>query len=90
VGDNSKIGANSVVLAEVPPNSTVVGFKARIVKRDGVSLNKLDNDKLSDPVIELFRNMEKQIQDLKTEVERLQEEVQRQNGGVQSYESKSV
>jgi serine O-acetyltransferase len=90
VGDNSKIGANSVVLAEVPPNSTVVGVKARIVKRDGVSLNKLDHDKLSDPVIELFRNMEKQIEDLKTEVERLQEEVQRQNGGVQSYESKSV
>lgn len=90
VGDNSKIGANSVVLAEVPPNSTVVGFKARIVKRDGVSLNKLDHDKLSDPVIELFRNMEKQIEDLKTEVKRLQDEVQRPNGGVQSYESKSV
>lgn len=90
VGDNSKIGANSVVLAEVPPNSTVVGVKARIVKQDGVSLNKLSNDKLPDPVIELFRNMEKQIQDLKTEVERLQEEVQRQNGGIQSYESKSV
>ncbi|TMV44114.1 serine O-acetyltransferase [Paenibacillus mesophilus] len=90
VGDNSKIGANSVVLAEVPPNSTVVGVKARIVKQDGVSLNKLSNDKLPDPVIELFRSMEKQIQDLKTEVERLQEEVQRQNGGIQSYESKSV
>jgi serine O-acetyltransferase len=89
VGDNSKIGANSVVLAEVPPNSTVVGVKARIVKQDGVSLNKLNNDKLPDPVIDLFRSMEKQIQDLRTEVERLQE-LQRQNGGIGPYESKSV
>lgn len=89
VGDNAKVGANAVVLAEVPPNSTVVGLKARVVKRDGVSLSKLDHDKLPDPIIELFRGMEKQIEDLKTEVERLRLE-QRQNGGVRQYESKSV
>ncbi|MCR5255314.1 MAG: serine O-acetyltransferase [Acetatifactor sp.] len=33
VGDNSKVGAGSVVLSEVPPNSTVVGVPARVVKR---------------------------------------------------------
>ena len=32
IGANSKIGAGSVVLAEVPPNSTVVGVPGRIVK----------------------------------------------------------
>lgn len=92
VGDNSKIGANAVVLQEVPPNSTVVGFKARVVKRDGVSLNKLDHDKLPDPLIEIFQKMEKQIDDLKAEVGQLKQELdmQRSNGGIPSYESKSV
>ncbi|MEF3303387.1 serine O-acetyltransferase EpsC [Paenibacillus sp. GYB003] len=91
VGDNSKIGANAVVLKEVPPNSTVVGNPGRIVKRDGVSMqHKLDHDKLPDPLIESLRHMEKQIEDLKTEVERLRQELRQTNGGVHTYESKSV
>lgn len=90
VGDNSKIGANAIVLSEVPPNSTVVGLKARVVKRDGVSLNKLDHDKLPDPLIDLFQQMESRIQELKNEVEQLKEDMRTQNGGVQPYESKSV
>ncbi len=35
VGDNAIIGANAVVLKNVPPNCTVVGVPGRIVKRDG-------------------------------------------------------
>ena len=34
IGENSKIGAGSVVLEEVPPNCTVVGVPGRIVRRD--------------------------------------------------------
>ena len=34
VGDNSKIGANAVVLSEGPPNCTVVGVPGRIVRKD--------------------------------------------------------
>ena len=37
IGDNSKIGAGSVVLDEVPPNSTVVGVPGRVVKRNNMS-----------------------------------------------------
>jgi len=44
VGANSKIGAGSVVLSEVPPNSTVVGVPGIVVKRDNVKLN---NDELN-------------------------------------------
>ena len=38
IGDNSKIGAGSVVLEAVPPNSTVVGVPGRVVKRNNKSV----------------------------------------------------
>ena len=54
IGDNSKIGAGSVVLQEVPPNSTVVGVPGRVVKRDYIRLpqDDLDHTHLPDPVYE--------------------------------------
>lgn len=36
IGENSKIGGGSVVVKDVPPNSTVVGVPARIVMQNGV------------------------------------------------------
>ena len=41
IGDNAVIGANAVVLKDVPPNCTVAGLPARIIKRDGQSVKKL-------------------------------------------------
>lgn len=35
IGDNVEIGANAVVLKDVPPNCTVVGVPGRIIQRDG-------------------------------------------------------
>lgn len=54
IGDNSKIGAGSVVLEEVPPNSTVVGVPGRVVKRNNLSLPQEDMNQvdLPDPVRE--------------------------------------
>lgn len=54
VGENSKIGAGSVVLEEVPPNCTVVGVPGRIVKQDNqkVPRNDMDQVHLPDPVNE--------------------------------------
>lgn len=86
IGDNSRIGANAVVLEEVPANSTVVGFKARVVKRDGVRVDRLDHGALPDPVIDMFQTMQRQIDDLKRQ---LAEERQR-NGGAQAYDVKSI
>lgn len=62
IGANSKIGAGSVVLEEVPPNSTVVGVPGRVVKRENVSipretLNQID---LPDPVLEDIRHLERE------------------------------
>ena len=52
IGENSKIGAGSVVLQEVPPNSTVVGVPGRVVKQNNVKVPREDLDQvdLPDPV----------------------------------------
>lgn len=50
IGENSKIGAGSVVVSDVPPNSTVVGVPGKVIKRDGeridciqsMDLNQID------------------------------------------------
>lgn len=53
VGDNSRIGAGSVVLGEIPPNSTVVGIPGKIVRRNNQKIkpcDSLDQIHLPDPV----------------------------------------
>ncbi|MBQ4530616.1 MAG: serine O-acetyltransferase [Lachnospiraceae bacterium] len=52
VGENSKIGAGSVVIKEVPPNSTVVGVPGQVVKRNNQSTPRTDMNQvdLPDPV----------------------------------------
>lgn len=54
IGENSKIGAGSVVIKEVPPNCTVVGVPGRIVKQNNVKVPASDMDQvhLPDPVME--------------------------------------
>ena len=87
VGENSKIGAGSVVLEEVPPNCTVVGVPGRIVKRDNVKVPRSDMDQvhLPDPVMEDITLLQHEnsalcnrIIDLEKEVRRLQNDAQAQ------------
>lgn len=75
VGENSKIGAGSVVLTEVPPNCTVVGVPGRIVKRDNVALPRatMDQVHLPDPVkedIQLLRDSNERLLNKVLELER--------------------
>jgi len=87
VGDNSNIGANSVVLKPVPPDSTVVGIPGRIVKRNGERVgDRLDHTNLPDPVIETFRQMQKEIDGLKAEIERLKRQAAEQEIRARSRE----
>lgn len=63
IGDNSYIGANAVVIKNVPPNSTVVGIPGRITKQDGQKIDiDLDHTHVNDPVME---NMTKLLQRIK-------------------------
>lgn len=66
IGENSKIGAGSVVLNEVPPNSTVVGVPGRVVKQDNVKIPRADMDQvhLPDPI-------KKELEDIRNELELL-------------------
>lgn len=61
IGDNSRVGAGSVVLRDVPPNCTVVGVPAHIVYRDGKRVLITDprdiKDPLSDALIALSRDV---------------------------------
>ena len=53
IGDNSYIGANAVVIKDVPSNSTVVGIPGRITKQEGRKIDmELDHRHVSDPVME--------------------------------------
>ena len=63
VGHNSKIGAGSVVLKDVPPNSTVVGVPGRVVKLDNVRVEDIDQ-KLPDPILEEFARLNHRIEKL--------------------------
>ncbi len=75
IGENSKIGAGSVVLAEVPPNSTVVGVPGRVVKRDNVRIPTEDMDQihLPDPVQNEMAALKKENVCLKGELKKLNE-----------------
>lgn len=76
IGDNSKIGAGSVVLEEVPPNSTVVGVPGHVVKRNNQRLpqEELDQVHLPDPVKEELSMLRKRMQQMEIEIRQLKEE----------------
>jgi serine O-acetyltransferase len=75
VGDNSRIGAGSVVVNEVPPDSVVVGVPGRVTYRDGKRVVReidLEQHELPDPVakaieciLERMHHMEQEIKDLR-------------------------
>ncbi|AZB41232.1 serine O-acetyltransferase [Bacillus sp. FJAT-42376] len=74
IGENSKIGAGSVVLQDVPDHSTVVGIPGRVVIRNGQKIKRdLNHTDLPDPVSDKFRTLEAEILKLKAELELVKE-----------------
>lgn len=74
IGDGSRIGAGSVVVREVPPNSVVVGVPGRVTYRDGqrvpgeIDLNQTD---LPDPIAKAIEQLVERLRLLEAEVETL-------------------
>lgn len=79
VGDNSMIGANSVVLKEIGPNTTVTGIPGRPVKRDDVRFPSIDLDQihLPDPIMQEFCYLRDSIAKLQMKVNSLTEELEK-------------
>ena len=80
IGENSKIGGGSVVLKEVPPNSTVVGIPGRVVVQDGKRIKRdLNHSDLPDPVADRFKEMQQELEQLRKELEELKQERKKVN-----------
>lgn len=73
IGENSKIGAGSVVLGPVPPNCTVVGIPGRIVKKDSVRIPRKDLDQvnLPDPILDAISELREENRKLRAELDSL-------------------
>lgn len=74
IGDNVKIGAQSVVLKDVPPNCTVVGVPGQIVIREGQRVTKkgvdLDHIHLPDPIMEKLAAIAKDLESLHDDIKK--------------------
>ncbi|GAA0304691.1 serine O-acetyltransferase [Gracilibacillus halotolerans] len=68
IGENSKVGAGSVVLKDVPDHATVVGIPGRVVVQNGEKVKDLDHHKLPDPMYELLNRMDTEIKELQKEI----------------------
>ncbi len=79
IGDNSKIGAGSVVLSEVPPNSTVVGVPGRVVKRGSMALPQetMNQTDLPDPVREDISCLQKADTEMTNRLLEVEEELKK-------------
>ena len=74
VGENSKVGAGSVVLKDVPPNSTVVGIPGKVVIQDGMKVQKdFNHCDMPDPINDRMKQMQAEIDVLKITLKEFEE-----------------
>ena len=72
VGANTRIGAGSVVVRDVEPDSTVVGIPGRVIHQSGVRINPLAHSALPDAEAGVIRNLMERIDELENTVGNLQ------------------
>ena len=76
IGENSRVGAGSVVVRDVPPDSTVVGVPAHIVYQNGKRVLITDPHDVNDPLSDVIIALADEVKRLTTRVERLDGELQ--------------
>ena len=68
IGDNTKIASNAVVLEEIPDSCTAVGIPAKVVRREGMKVNDLDQIHIPDPVAQEIKRLEARLSELEGEL----------------------
>ena len=76
IGENSRVGAGSVVLRDVPPDSTVVGVPAHIVYQGGRRVLITDPHDIKDPLSDVIVALADEVKALKCRLEKLDGELQ--------------
>ncbi|MBU5594698.1 serine O-acetyltransferase [Amphibacillus sp. MSJ-3] len=77
IGAYSKVGAGSVVLKDVPDYSTVVGIPGHVVIQNGKRISqKLDHNKLPDPIDDLICELQTDVKKLKEELKFVKGEIE--------------
>jgi serine O-acetyltransferase len=76
IGENSRVGAGSVVVRDVPPDSTVVGVPAHIVYQGGKRVLITDPHEVSDPLSDVIIALSDEVRRVKTRLEKLDGEFQ--------------
>ena len=72
VGENCRIGAGSVVLRDVPADSTVVGVPGHIIFRNGKRVVITDPKQINDPLSEALAAVATEVKILREQVSRLE------------------
>ena len=76
IGQNTRIGAGSVVVRNVEENSTVVGIPGRVVHQSGVKVNPLAHSALPDAEANVIKNLMDRIDQLENQILKLQNTLQ--------------
>jgi serine O-acetyltransferase len=70
IGDNTRIGANSVVVSEIPSNSIVVGIPGKVVFRvEGEKRIQMDSEFMPDPQARAITALLERVKDLEEKVD---------------------
>jgi serine O-acetyltransferase len=72
IGDRVRVGAGSVVLRDVPSNTTVVGIPGRVTSQNNLTVDVLGHNKLRDVEAEVIRALFERVKNLEKQLEQLQ------------------
>ena len=79
IGERSRVGAGSVVLSDVPPDSTVVGVPAHIIYREGKRVLITDPHEVKDPLSDALIALSEKVQRLECRIKQIDGELQQQD-----------
>lgn len=73
IGENSRVGAGSVVLSDVPDNSTIVGVPGHLIFRDGKRVVITDPREIRDPLSDALAEVARQLEETNRRLQKIEE-----------------